>query len=330
MGIRGIDPVELEHGLGVEPEDPGHHAGTDRRQAGSPPRGDRVGESRVERVDTPADLDRRADRARGRWLIAALRPTEGRSRPSLCGRPISPPRPPGRSRPSLCCPPISPPRPPGSRSRPSLCCPPISPPRPAGSRSRRRERVVATTAERRAALGWPREPSCPRASPARHHARLVALVLRCGLALPSGSFRSGGPVRVRTPGLCLFLLLFLILSLSLPGPNSAIFRVFSCPVSSGLACRASDPARARSGLPRGAWDPAGVRVSGWGTRRALRRDRRVGTRGSGVPSVRASSVRIGARHVGSGASSVRTDARPVEFRASSADDQSLGRCQIGY
>ena len=236
-----------------------------------------------------------------------------------------------RSRPSLCCRPISPPRPPGSRSRPSLCCRPISPPRPAGSRSRRRAPVVATTAERRAALGWPREPSCPRASPARHHARLVALVLRCWLALPSGSFRSGGPVRVRTPGLCLFLFyfLFLILSLSLPGPNSAIFRVFSCPVPSGLACRASDPARVRSGLPRGAWDPARVRVSGRGTRRALRRDRRVGTRGSGVPSVRASSVRIGARHVGSGASSVRTDARPVEFRASSADDQSPGRCQIG-
>ena len=31
---------------------------------------------------------------------------------------------------------------------------------------------------------------------------------RCGLALPSGSFRSGAPVRVRTPGLCLCVRLF--------------------------------------------------------------------------------------------------------------------------
>ena len=262
----------------------------------------------MERVDTPVDSHRRADPARGRWLIAALRPAEGRSRPSLCCRPVSPPRPPG----SL-------------RSRPALCCRPISPPRPAGSRSRRRAPVVATRAERRAALGWPREPSCPRASPARRHDRLGALVRRFGLALPSGSFRSGGPVRVRTPGLYLFLFYFLFLVLVFRGPNPAILHVFSGPVPSGLARRVSDPARVRSGLPRGAWDPARVRPALALTRRALRRDRRVGTRGSGARSVRASSVRIGARHVGSGASSVRTDARPVEFRASSADDVAARR-----
>jgi hypothetical protein len=166
--------------------------------------------------------------------------------------------------------------------------------------------------------------------PARRHARLVALVRRCELALPSGSFRSGGPVRVRTPGLCLclFSFLFLFLVLVFRGRTTRFLGRFQvqfrpdwragCRIQREFDpdCRAARGIR-REFVPR--W-----RV-GAGTRRALRRDRRVGTRGSGARSVRASSVRIGARYVGSGASSVGTDAQPVEFRASSADDVAARR-----